>query len=343
MEQVNQVIILGAGASKSEGAPLQNELFKEFFKRYSEQKHAKPVLDFFLHFWGIDFTKGDITESSLPSFEECLGILDWAVLRSETLKGYTHERINKVRSNLVFLIAKVLEENLRGRTIHHKNLVKRLMNEGLLSKTCFISLNYDTIIDSALAELYPTLFLDYGIEFSNSFEIPDNESLNNGNPILLLKIHGSLNWLYCSTCSQMRITAGERQIIKAFYREENCNTCGMPSSPVIVPPTLYKELSNPFIQKIFLKTDTLLRQAEKVFICGYSFGDSDMHIKYLLKRAELFRGNTPDIHVINFHKGKKRKQGELEKQRFLRFFKNKPKVFYHQYTSFEEFAVKGIQ
>jgi hypothetical protein len=30
MERIEQVIILGAGASKSEGAPLQNELFKEY-------------------------------------------------------------------------------------------------------------------------------------------------------------------------------------------------------------------------------------------------------------------------------------------------------------------------
>jgi len=29
---IEDVIILGAGASKSEGAPLQNEVFKEFFE-----------------------------------------------------------------------------------------------------------------------------------------------------------------------------------------------------------------------------------------------------------------------------------------------------------------------
>jgi len=31
---VKDVVILGAGASKSERAPLQNELFKEFFEYY---------------------------------------------------------------------------------------------------------------------------------------------------------------------------------------------------------------------------------------------------------------------------------------------------------------------
>ncbi len=32
--KIKDVIILGAGASKSEGAPLQNELFKPGFRRF---------------------------------------------------------------------------------------------------------------------------------------------------------------------------------------------------------------------------------------------------------------------------------------------------------------------
>jgi len=36
MRSIKQIIILGAGASKSEDAPLQSELFEEYFKHYRQ-------------------------------------------------------------------------------------------------------------------------------------------------------------------------------------------------------------------------------------------------------------------------------------------------------------------
>jgi len=112
--------------------------------------------------------------------------------------------------------------------------------------------------------------------------------------------------------------------------------------PVIIPPTFYKEMTNPFIQEIFLKTDKVLRSAKRVFICGYSFPDADLHIKYLLKRAEQFRGKTPEIYVINNHPDKKDQQKNDEIQRITRFFKNKEKIHYTD-LSFEKFAKEGIK
>lgn len=97
---------------------------------------------------------------------------------------------------------------------------------------------------------------------------------------------------------------------------------------VIIPPTFYKEMTNPFIQEIFLKAYKILREADRLFICGYSFPDADIHIKYLLKRAERFRGGTPEIYIINNHPNKTRQQKSEEKQRFMRFFKEKRKVYY---------------
>ena len=115
--------------------------------------------------------------------------------------------------------------------------------------------------------------------------------------------------------------------------------------PIIIPPTFYKEMTNPFIQEIFLKADKVLRNAKRVFICGYSFPDADLHIKYLLKRAEQFRGETPEIYVINNHSNKtdqKPENDNEEKQRICRFFKNKKKIHCTD-LSFEKFAKDGIK
>lgn len=68
---------------------------------------------------------------------------------------------------LIFLIAKVLDEKLREKIVYHKKLVERLKEEGKLTQTAFISLNYDIIIDNILTGLYPDFHINYRIEFIN--------------------------------------------------------------------------------------------------------------------------------------------------------------------------------
>jgi len=350
MNRIKDVIILGAGASKSEGAPLQNELFKEFFNYYRQvlkgkiwtlsEEQERVIINFFKDFWGIDINNYQNQNVEFPTFEECLGVLDLAYLRRESFKGYTEKDINNVRNALIFLIAKVLDEKLRGKIVYHKKLVERLKKEGKLKETAFISLNYDIIIDNVLTELYPDFHLDYGIEFINFNRDDDWKRPDKNKSVLLLKIHGSLNWLYCPTCNQMELTPKKKGAVEAFYQSKSCQICNTPMRPVIIPPTFYKEMTNPFIQEIFLKADKILREADRLFICGYSFPDADIHIKYLLKRAERFRGGTPEIYIINNHPNKTRQQKSEEKQRFMRFFKEKRKVHYTN-LSFEEFAERG--
>ncbi len=199
MNQVEQIIILGAGASKSEGMPLQNELFKKFFKYYLMKDRDKLIIDFFKDFWGMDESNYQIPGINFPTFEECLGTLDWAYSRGETLKGYSDEKINKIRDGLVFLIAKVLDESLKNKVSHHANLAERLRTENKLDKTAFVSLNYDIVIDNVFINQYGYEYIDYGIDFINYFnKTMDDINSSDKSSILLLKIHGSLNWLYCS-------------------------------------------------------------------------------------------------------------------------------------------------
>ena len=354
---IKDVIILGAGASKSEGAPLQNELFKEFFEYYKRvlkgkvwslsKEQEKLIIEYFKKFWGIDIENCQNQNIKFPTFEECLGVLDLAYHRGESFKSYPKKEIEEIRNALIFLIAKVLDEKLRGQIIHHKKLVDRLKNEGSLRETAFLSLNYDIIIDNVLVDLYEEHHLDYGIDFINFERKRDWKRPDKNKAVLLLKIHGSLNWLYCPTCNHIELTPRKKEAIKAFYKAKKCSECKTPMEPVIIPPTFYKEMTNPFIQKVFLKADKVLRSAERIFICGYSFPDADLHIKYLLKRAEQFRGETPDIYVINNHSNKTEQQKNEEKQRISRFFKNKEKKnkenIHYTDLSFEEFAKRGVE
>lgn len=348
--KIEDIIILGAGASKSEYAPLQNELIKEFFQFYKNKLKGNEIelsetksliFDFFRDFWGIDLKIYKEEDKYFPTFEECLGILDLANIRKESLKGYSKEKIDKLRNNLIFIIGKTLDEKLKGRTRYHNKLVERLIKEKKLEKTAFVSLNYDIIIDNILDNFDKSIRdynykLDYGIDFSK-FKRPTEKA------ILLLKIHGSLNWLYCPTCNEMKLTRGEKGALKAFISPDkaNCSECKTPMNPMIIPPTFYKEMSNPFIQQIFLKCDEIFRYAKKLFFCGYSFPDADMHIKYLIKRAERFIGKTPEIVVINNYKEKNPMEKKIEEKRFKRFFMEKEKIDYTD-LSFQEFSKNGV-
>jgi NAD-dependent SIR2 family protein deacetylase len=157
--------------------------------------------------------------------------------------------------------------------------------------------------------------------------------------IFLLKLHGSLNWLYCPTCNQIEITPKDKGAVKVFTQAKECFTCGTPMEPIIVPPTYFKEMQNVYLQQIYQKSDKILRNSKKIYICGYSLPDADLHIKYLLKRAELLNSNPPEFFIINNHKNKK--EPKLEKKRFLQFFKYKVKVHYTT-LSFEDFCNEGV-
>ncbi|MCD6371727.1 MAG: hypothetical protein J7L39_03345 [Candidatus Aenigmarchaeota archaeon] len=231
--EIKDVIILGAGTSKSEGAPLQNQLFKEFLEYYEqvlkgEEWHVlgeqeEQIVDYFKRFWGIDVH--DTNNSEFPTFEECLGVLDLAYSRGESFKGLSREEIENIRNALIFLIATVLDTKLERKIVHHKKLVERLKQENKLKETAFISLNYDIIIDNVLVDQYPDYHLDYGIDFVNFKRRNDNwREPEEEKSVLLLKIHGSLNWLYCPTCNHIELTPKRKGAIKAFYKVKNAES-----------------------------------------------------------------------------------------------------------------------
>lgn len=350
MNDIKQIIVLGAGASKSDDAPLQIELLEEFFKYYRRNKEnhvnslakgqEKLLIKFFDKFWDIDIENH--RDYEFPTFEECLGVLDLAYIRREGFSGFSRDEINKTRNALIFLIGKTLDEMLRGKLANnHQNLINRMKKEGNLLKTAFISFNYDIIIDNVLAGLRNTdnLFLDYGIDFINEDWEPPI-----GSSIPLFKIHGSLNWLYCPTCNKMEYTYDEKKrVYNSICKVERCKQCKMALEPVIVPPTYYKDMNNLFIQEIFLNAESALREAEDIIFCGYSFPDSDIHLKYILKRAELFNKKLQNIFIINRNPKKEysQKEKDKEKNRISRIFKSKEKLNFTD-LSFQDFCENGV-
>jgi hypothetical protein len=348
-------IFLGAGASAAEGAPLQGALFREYFS--SEQfKHSNDEMDrelatFFLEMFQIDVDHGNVNKINFPTFEEVLGLTDLAIMRKESFRHFDIEnratnsgRLRFIAQYLVFLVAKVLDTKLGEHATVHRKLVTNLRAAERLRNVVFVSTNYDILIDNALDEQYDhDCDVDYGVEFRNFDRPGDWRRPRRSKSVFLFKPHGSLNWLFCPTCNELEITPKEKSVVTrliSITEDTTCRHCRGVYVPLIVPPTFYKDMSNAFLNAIWNQTGIALRKVDHIVFCGYSFPDADIHIKYLLKRAQTNRTTPLRFTVINNHSEKKAKEKQDEKYRFGRFLGLRV-----DYTdlSFEDFAADPMQ
>jgi NAD-dependent SIR2 family protein deacetylase len=343
-------ILLGAGASAAEGAPIQSNLFKDYFKLIKTRnnclaaEHERELASFFALMFDIDVDNGNLDNIVFPTFEEALGILDLADIKNEAFKEFPNinfasnsGRIKFLRLYLLFLMADIINHSLmRGKKIHRR-LINELSHMNQINNTVFVTTNYDILCDNALLDLYPEKKVDYGVDFVNykegTFERPDLDSIK------FYKLHGSLNWLYCPTCNNLRITPYEKGVYTLMIKpsESFCRICESVYSPIIVPPTFYKDLSKVFLNQVWNKAENDLLVVDHLIFCGYSFPDADIHIKYLIKRIQKNRKhpNSLKISIVNNHAGKTEEMKAEEENRFRRFLGKQ--VDYTPY-SFEEFS-----
>ena len=129
-----------------------------------------------------------------------------------------------------------------------------------------------------------------------------------------------------------------------MYNPDECSClhCNSSTVPIIIPPTYFKVMSNYYLREVWHKTEEVLRTAEKLIFCGYSFPDADIHVKYLLKRVELHRDRNFEIVVANNHETKTPFEKEEEEKRFRRFLKDADSINYSE-CSFEEYCDDPFQ
>ena len=263
---VETAIFLGAGASKAEGAPLQGDLFRDYFSspvfKNSTELMDRELTDFFRDMFHLDVMRGNVAKMNFPTFEEVLGLTDLAIMRKEAFRHFELEnrtvhsgRLRFVAQHLVFLVAKVLHTKLSDHATLHRKLVTELRKGKQLRNCAFVSTNYDILIDNALTEEYVhDIDLDYGAEFRNFNREGEWRRPEKDRSVFLFKPHGSLNWLFCPTCNELEITPKEKGVVTHLiseFADKTCSECGSVYAPLIVPPTFYKDLNNVFLSTIW--------------------------------------------------------------------------------------------
>lgn len=288
------VVILGAGATKASGGPLTNEILPAAFGAGAATivESNLPLLErFLIEVFGLAKARANRTKEQFPSLPLLLSLIDTAIDRKEPIAPtWPVATLVPLRRAIEYTFYIVLKRSLETLPANpHRALLDRIKATPDVYPT-IISLNYDLVIDNTLLDRshqYP----DYGCDLATEDYVAQKGKQ------LLLKIHGSLNWLYCAACHRMDVAISEDKLHlvkvfpfdvtleKKFGGDTPCKTCTAVMESVMITPTYRKDYRNPHISRIWYEAERALREARNVIFIGYSLPEDDVEVIYLLKRG----------------------------------------------------------
>jgi NAD-dependent SIR2 family protein deacetylase len=312
-ETPSTVFIFGAGASYGSGVPLQADLIPQLMSESDAHLVNSDVANRVRKFIRSNFDP----VGKFPSLEEVFGLITFCLSNDHSLSSdWGAKELLTVRGDLI----KVLHYLISRHTSNSEDFQlfwKKIANEN--ASIGVITTNYDTLIDEAFDAIYPGYLIDYGIDLVNHrhpttvhpfdwwLDATKPQEVNGRKPsqrVKLLKIHGSLNWKYCSTCGQVALTPWQhefnlkRDSFESFY-EFNAHSCSFDQTPLqslLQPPSHIKTQSNYIFNRLYDQAAYMLGSAKRLVFVGYSFPEADVHIRALIKRTFARSG---EVVVIN--------------------------------------------
>jgi hypothetical protein len=346
------VIVFGAGATAACGGPTTDQILPSAFQgfygptlpaSFQREDFFGTVEQFLVNVFQLPASQSGRTAQHYPSLPLLLSLIDTAIDRGQPFAGQTVEDLRKVRASLEYLIFAVLYESLQH--TEEENPYRKTFNAlcKLGIEPVVISLNYDVIADNALFALALQATTpgpagrpadqrsqhrlpNYGCDIRTAAysERPHNFGS-------LLKLHGSLNWIYCPNCHRLDIGLVEvgpemlstRKVLEDLYQEVNlhdkyscqgafCKDCQFPTRPVLITPTFRKDYRNPHIAQVWYDAERALRNADRVFLVGYSLPSDDVEVVYLLKRGLHHLVSTPKAITVVSHSSGQNSMGSGE-------------------------------
>jgi hypothetical protein len=290
------VIIFGAGATKDSGGPLTNEILHEAFQAGPSliaQQNAIQLLQQFLH---ENFPSQRVKPEDYPSLPLLLSLVDTAIDRKQAFGQWPLERVADVRQAFEAAIFAVLDFRSPQAEMNSYLGLLQLAYPMNTPEATVISLNYDMILDMAMFELSnqrkPGSMPSYGCDIRTQAYQACTDRWGS-----LFKIHGSVNWMYCSQCHHLDIGWSSKRgapsrIGQLFFTLEDqylqkvmCPECGTRLRPILITPTHRKDYRNPHLSRIWYEAERALQRANRVIFVGYSLPDDDVDVIYMLKRG----------------------------------------------------------
>jgi hypothetical protein len=157
-------------------------------------------------------------------------------------------------------------------------------------KDTLITLNYDTLLDSALVRRGWNPKTGYSLGGGKrkvNWIQPQNSLNTNLNKVHLLKLHGSINWFVRGTFSDLsaifakkpaRVENPRKNEIRGYIRQ-------------IVPPIYGKFFRHDHWRNLWSEAYRSLCESEILVVIGCSLVDTDFHLHALLGRVSKYRKN----------------------------------------------------
>jgi len=322
------VYLLGAGASKELfGLPVMNEFFKNFsVKKY--ESLSKFLSEYFFNGLKNQDLENEINKSDKLNLEDVITFLELGLNRMGSFGKVPDSYLIEARNDSNKLIRDMLDMDYSNRITEISEKIKifeKLSKRSDISQCTdsIISLNYDLGFDNILYNFSDRNSLrpnsvDHRTILGRMYEIlgrgdaifadfPTYKNIKDSG--FFLKLHGSLNWVYCQNeyCDNNRQFFGSRIWLpeSQFNADDICILCGSPLVPVIIPPTLAKSFEQfPKMGFIWSLAYRELCKADNIVIFGISFAPSDYYLRWLLRSAVANRNNDqkPKIKVIDINR-----------------------------------------
>jgi hypothetical protein len=341
------VFIVGAGFSRYAGLPLQVDFTRALLEPSRADSASKPLVAVLRKFIARVFDHEETAGSKYwPPLEDVFTCIDMSANTGHHL-GVTDSPsdLRTVRRMLLSRMMWMLEEHYAAAAIDKNpdwNLLDRFFRRIDLDRAAFVSINWDTVIERRLSETRGIFAFDYGCG-ALAARIPDEgldgcvetvRPMPNAPRAKIIKMHGSVNWLYCDNCRRLYWfpTHQAQPVARQLISEEEAQLLGFPEScwsawkcPQCVEVrlttrvatfSLLKALDFPMFQKSWSSAERLLRESKKWVFIGYSLPLADFEFKYLLKRVQLAR-SSPEFVVIT---GGTPEQADATYRNYQRFF-----------------------
>ena len=332
------VYVLGAGASAEAGVPLTKSLLGLLDDRPADSKE----LSRFIKRFGFKNVKDESIQGLINFVDSCIRDNqplddDFTIDKLRTLRNVITVQLSFVigdasKNGDEVLLPEGAEDQSGAKELrlplYFRRFVRKLRTRRrafaprLAAGDVVVSTNYDINIDAALYEL---VYADEtGAERDGSqltdvylgsmeFRDPDSDEYALSSPkatVDLLKLHGSLNWLYCPRCMRIFVAAFGfsvrylADLNDPETEEERMCFCGyQPLEVVIIAPSSTQEIANLHLRSIWLNAYKALEAADHIVICGYSLPAEDLAIRSLFHRAldarRQMRRQRPIVTVID--------------------------------------------
>lgn len=267
------VFLLGAGFSKaiSNSMPLMIEMSQAILS----------VVD-------DDRTKEQLTKilGSKPDFERALSYLSEAQPWISEAHRLRNRALFYDLADAIYRVITSAQSRAIQDSLECPQWLLHLVLWMQRSGASIITLNYDTLLESAFLELstpdHPSLS---SWDFRPFTVLPDaNYTGNPEDPgIKLLKLHGSVHWSYSGSAHFYGESIRDRWIHRWSLDSQDARTFPLDDGrvPLIIPPTFNKNryFENEKIKHQWGKARIALGSARRIFCVGYGMpaGDSLMH------------------------------------------------------------------